>query len=68
MMKALIMSRDELERFVLIEEYVINGVRRFKFKDTKTSVYLNVAADNLEEAKKKAKELIDKIMSDNVPL
>lgn len=42
----------------LIEEYVIDGERRFKLRIKGTNLVFNVSGDNLEEAVKKATSMI----------
>ncbi len=52
-MKALIMSQNSIS-LSLIEEYEINGVKRFKFREEKTGIIINVAGRDAEDAKKRA--------------
>lgn len=52
-MRALMMSRNS-RTLILIEEYEINGVKRFKFKDEKTGIIINVSGRDVEDAKKRA--------------
>jgi|GEM_PF-2442765 hypothetical protein len=55
-MRALIMSQNE-DRLSLIEEYEINGVKRFKFRDTKTGIIINVSGRDENDAKKRAAQI-----------
>ncbi len=41
----------------LIEEYELMGEKRFRFRVKGTNIVINVSAENVEEAKKKALEL-----------
>ncbi len=54
---------SQKQRFTIVEEYVISGVKRYKIKDDKTGLIVNVAADSSEEAMKKALEIIKKVVS-----
>ncbi|MBE9391478.1 hypothetical protein IOK49_05255 [Fervidicoccus fontis] len=55
------MSSKVEDRLELINTYVINGIKRYVFRDMKTKIYLNVAADTEEEAKSKAKDILSKV-------
>jgi hypothetical protein len=55
-MRALIMSQNE-DRLNLIEEYEINGVKRFKFRDTRTGIVINVSGRDENDAKKRAAQI-----------
>ncbi len=44
--------------FELVEEYYYAGQRRFRLKVRGTSITVNVAADNLDEAVEKAFEIL----------
>jgi len=50
------MSQNE-DRLSLIEEYEINGVKRFKFRDTKTGIVINVSGRDENDAKKRAAQI-----------
>ena len=52
------MKNIELE---LIEEYIINNERRFRVRIKGTNIILNVSAETLEEAAKKALDIINKL-------
>ncbi|MEM4499007.1 MAG: hypothetical protein QXH57_02715 [Sulfolobales archaeon] len=51
------MSENELV-LELIEEYIIDGERRFKLKIKGTNLVFNVSGSNLEEAVRKATSMI----------
>ncbi len=42
----------------LIEEYELMGEKRYRFKIKDTKIVINVAAQNLEEAREKASKII----------
>ncbi len=46
---------EELE---FIEEYMIEGRKRFRFKVKNTNVVINVSAKTIEEAKQKAQNML----------
>ncbi len=50
---------EELE---LVEEYVLNGVRRYQFKHNRTGVQINVSAGSREEALRKALSILAKFV------
>ncbi len=52
------MKNIELE---LIEEYIINNEKRFRVRIKGTNIILNVSADTLEEAVKRALDIISKL-------
>jgi len=45
----------------LIEEYIINNEKRFRVRIKGTNIILNVSADTLEEAVKRALDIISKL-------
>ncbi len=47
----------------LIEEYIVNGEHRFKLRIKGTNFVINVAADSLDEAVRKAAPIIKSIKS-----
>jgi hypothetical protein len=47
---------EEIE-LELIEEYELMGEKRFRFQVKGANIVINVAAENVEEARKKALEL-----------
>ncbi len=55
------MTKKRSMEFELLEEFVINDEHRFRIKIRGTNVILNVSADSLEEAIKKALEIIEKL-------
>ncbi len=46
--------------FEVVEEYFLNGERRFRLKVRGTNLIVNVTADNVDEAASKAAGLLDK--------
>ena len=55
------MSKKQNVEFELLEEFIINNEHRFRIKIRGTNIILNVSADSLEEAVKKALEIIKKL-------
>lgn len=49
----------------LIEEYIIDGERRFKLRIKETDLVFNVSGDNLEEAVKKTTSMIKSLKLDS---
>ena len=45
------MQQEKLE---LIEEYTVEGRKRYRFRIKNTNVVINVTAQNIDEAKQKA--------------
>ncbi|MEM3285272.1 MAG: hypothetical protein QXP23_02545 [Fervidicoccaceae archaeon] len=55
-MRALIMSPGTFE-LTLIEEYEINGSRRFKFRELRTGIIINVSGKDVEDARERASQV-----------
>ena len=52
------MGEFELE---IIEEYYLNGEHRYRIKDKKSGIVINVSAENKEEAAEKAVSILAKV-------
>ena len=50
----------------LIEEYFLHGERRFRLRLQGTKLVVNVSAVSLEEARKKASRILDRIKADKI--
>ncbi|MDP8003257.1 MAG: hypothetical protein ACP5I6_08010 [Caldisphaera sp.] len=48
---------SEIE-FEVIEEYYLNGEHRFRLKEKKSGIIINIYADNQKEAAEKAMKII----------
>jgi len=55
------MSRES-RALELVEEYEINGVKRFKFRDARTGIIINVAGRNAEDAKSRALQVASLVL------
>ncbi|WP_048061482.1 hypothetical protein [Hyperthermus butylicus] len=49
---------------VLVEEYELLGEKRYRFQLKGTSIFLNVSANNVEEAREKARRMVREIQLD----
>jgi len=50
----------------LVEEYELLGEKRYRLRIKGTSIYLNVAAETLEEAIDKAQQMIEEMQLDKL--
>ncbi|WP_058370564.1 hypothetical protein [Pyrodictium occultum] len=57
------MKPIELE---LVEEYELLGEKRYRFRVKGTSIYLNVGAESLDDAKQKAINMIKEMKLDTI--
>jgi hypothetical protein len=53
-------------RLEIVEEYELLGEKRYRVRIAGTSIYLNVAADNGEEALRKAQRMINELQLDKL--
>jgi len=50
----------------IVEEYLLHGERRFKLRLKGSRITVNVAADSIDDAMEKAKNILRKIKADKV--
>ncbi|MEB3779985.1 MAG: hypothetical protein GSR85_07130 [Desulfurococcales archaeon] len=50
----------------VVEEYLLHGERRFKLRVKGSKITVNVAADSIDEAMEKARNILKKIRADRV--
>ncbi|KSW11886.1 hypothetical protein CF15_03545 [Pyrodictium occultum] len=50
----------------LVEEYELLGEKRYRFRVKGTSIYLNVGAESLDDAKQKAINMIKEMKLDTI--
>ncbi len=44
--------------FEIVEEYFLNGEHRFRLKEKNSNIIINVSAENIDEAAKKASKIL----------
>ncbi len=51
------------EDFVVVEEYVQHGMRRFRVLYRKANIVFNVSAESAEEALEKARRMAERVLA-----
>jgi len=52
--------------FEVVEEYILHGERRFRLRIKGTRIIVNVGADSLDEALKKARSIVERVRVERV--